>query len=507
MSIRRLGDMRIKPGASGDVQASDVRAGKTFSSEVDTDLVGTLPDRGAMTLIPSGTGQVAIPDGIHSNSKIAQVNVPADKVLTGTTIASVAGTIPNRGNLSFNISPNDQTIPEGYYNGTGKVNGDANLTAANVRKGVTIGGVTGNSLEFGTGSALPTPRLNGFIWGLRWMKTLPLNNTVPGRLVAVSGRYMAVVTKSTEPPKLHCWDGAGTLVWSQVTSGANGTGGSAIGLSRDRQYVYWAGTITTAPNAFRLRKIRIIDGVTVWEHNKTISFYPEFVTEDNSGSIWITGFSNSLAYVARVRSDGSFSVVYGGNSSGTVLVNPNGQFFYTVDSRGYTLCKHIGTLDVDQNQVGSGDYFGKIVIQHGNTDNYLEFIEGGCWTGSGPYLYGWFQKDVNTNGTINYASSGVFFDPDTLAINPANMCLPYRANEAANFQDGVAYLANGNRVFAMNTRDLMILNVTHRDQLDTTKGFRAWTHDEDSTALVSWVQANNTAQCFIAAYWAYNYMS
>ena len=71
----------------------------------------------------------------------------AGNVLSGTTIYTSAGkihgTMPNNGTLSITPSVSSQSIPAGYTSG-GTVAGDANLTQANIRSGVTIFGVTGN---------------------------------------------------------------------------------------------------------------------------------------------------------------------------------------------------------------------------------------------------------------------------------------------------------------------------------------------------------------------------
>lgn len=77
----------------GDAQAGDVLSGKTFSNAEEIGIVGTMPNRGAVIITP------------------------------GTT---------------------DQAIAAGYHNGSGYVEGDADLVAGNIKNGVTIFGVTGN---------------------------------------------------------------------------------------------------------------------------------------------------------------------------------------------------------------------------------------------------------------------------------------------------------------------------------------------------------------------------
>lgn len=55
----------------------------------------------------------------------------------------VTGTMPNNGELNYTPSTEEQTIPEGYTSG-GKIAGDSNLVANNIRLGTTIFGVEGN---------------------------------------------------------------------------------------------------------------------------------------------------------------------------------------------------------------------------------------------------------------------------------------------------------------------------------------------------------------------------
>ncbi|OPH47633.1 hypothetical protein BC351_10615 [Paenibacillus ferrarius] len=143
MSIKRLSAMTVKPTtATGNATAGDVRATKTFSSDADVDLMGSVPDRGAVIITPSGTNQIAIPDGIHSGSVVSQVSVPANKVLTGTTIAGTAGTMTNNGTPTIVPTRSNITLAEGYYGPTTTVQG-VPVDASKVLSGTTIAGTAG----------------------------------------------------------------------------------------------------------------------------------------------------------------------------------------------------------------------------------------------------------------------------------------------------------------------------------------------------------------------------
>lgn len=72
----------------------------------------------------------------------APSDVVSGKTFVGNTGSRVKGTMTNRGNLTIYPSSTTRTYSAGYYTGI-QVNGDANLIAENIKKGVTIMGITG----------------------------------------------------------------------------------------------------------------------------------------------------------------------------------------------------------------------------------------------------------------------------------------------------------------------------------------------------------------------------
>ncbi|CAM3876941.1 hypothetical protein COLU111180_12015 [Cohnella lubricantis] len=87
-------------GEYGNATAADVLAPKTIGTD-DGIVVGTMPERGAITITPSNVDQT-IPNGHHNGAgKVKAVVVPADKVLADTTIAGTTGTIPLRTSGSY----------------------------------------------------------------------------------------------------------------------------------------------------------------------------------------------------------------------------------------------------------------------------------------------------------------------------------------------------------------------------------------------------------------------
>jgi hypothetical protein len=127
----------------GNAVESQVLSGATFSNADGIKRTGTMPNKGAITITPSGSAQT-IPAGYHNGQgKVSAVTVPVANVLSGTTIAGQAGTMPNKGAVTITPGAADKTIEKGYHNGNGKVKGEPNLTADNIKHGETIFGITG----------------------------------------------------------------------------------------------------------------------------------------------------------------------------------------------------------------------------------------------------------------------------------------------------------------------------------------------------------------------------
>ena len=57
------------------------------------------------------------------------------KTFSNASGAGITGSMPNNGAVTLTPGTTDQAIPAGYHNGSGKVVGDADLTAGNIRQG------------------------------------------------------------------------------------------------------------------------------------------------------------------------------------------------------------------------------------------------------------------------------------------------------------------------------------------------------------------------------------
>lgn len=114
-----------------DVQASDVLTGKKFHLPSGAQGTGTCP----------------------YDADTSDATAVAAEILTSKTAykngAKLTGTMPNRGAVTGTISTKSEqyTVPQGYHDGSGKVQilatEQAKLIPANIREGVTVLGVEG----------------------------------------------------------------------------------------------------------------------------------------------------------------------------------------------------------------------------------------------------------------------------------------------------------------------------------------------------------------------------
>ena len=137
----------------------DLRAGKVIVDKDGNPLTGTLPDRASWGVTGLAAGaSVTIPAGIHDGTgKIVAKsladqtpgNLAAGKMLSGVygysngakvtgNIASMAAQTVTPGNAAKTVSCSGK-----YMTGNVTVQAVTGLTAANIKKGVTVGGVTG----------------------------------------------------------------------------------------------------------------------------------------------------------------------------------------------------------------------------------------------------------------------------------------------------------------------------------------------------------------------------
>jgi len=111
---------------SGNATAVDVLAGKTFTNNTGIEQTGTMANRGAVAQALAINGTYTIPAGYHNGS------------------GKVTQSITTKGAATYTPGTAAQVIAAGQYlSGAQTISAVANLSAANIKKGVVVGGVTG----------------------------------------------------------------------------------------------------------------------------------------------------------------------------------------------------------------------------------------------------------------------------------------------------------------------------------------------------------------------------
>jgi len=94
------------------------------------------------------TGSLTCPSGPTGNAVVG--DVLSGKTFSNSGGAGLTGTMTNQGATDYTPGISDQTITAGYYNGSGHVVGDADLSAGNIKAGTEIFSVTGTFPNDGT---------------------------------------------------------------------------------------------------------------------------------------------------------------------------------------------------------------------------------------------------------------------------------------------------------------------------------------------------------------------
>lgn len=160
----------LKASATGDAIAENVLAGKLFSTDVDTDIVGTMPLRNftqenSSNSIIGSTLYLKPPNGYYDGSENSLVYITdeefvAPNFLETKNVFGLQGSMTDRSGIyeimpwQVNAHAPQVKPPKGYYDGdTWKYILDYDLVPTNIKKGVSVFGVEGtyNELIFEVG--------------------------------------------------------------------------------------------------------------------------------------------------------------------------------------------------------------------------------------------------------------------------------------------------------------------------------------------------------------------
>lgn len=131
-------------------------------------------------------------------------------VLAGKTFyqggSKKTGTMVNRGAVTLTPGTSDQSIAAGYHNGSGKVVGDPDLVAANIKKGVQIFGALGTYTSDATAAAAEIlASKTAYVNGAKVTGTMANNGTTtitPGTSDQALSGYYAPGSKVVGDPDL-----------------------------------------------------------------------------------------------------------------------------------------------------------------------------------------------------------------------------------------------------------------------------------------------------------------
>lgn len=174
----------ITPGTSNQSIAAGQYLVGAQTIEGDADLISANIKSGVTIFGVAGNANV-----VDTSDADADVQHILSGKIAYTDGTKKIGTMPNNGTIYYTPSTVNQAIPAGYHSGGGIVYGDADLISANIKSGVNIFGVQGNSnvVDTSPGTAAAGDIFTGkiaFVDGVQLTGTMP--NQGPASLDTVS---------------------------------------------------------------------------------------------------------------------------------------------------------------------------------------------------------------------------------------------------------------------------------------------------------------------------------
>ena len=280
----------------GTASAADLFSGKTANLSNDWNLdTGTL-NLACNTSTFDGTDNKvldAYDGGGNGNNRWCMKdtgNAAAGDILDGKIGwvggQEVTGTMENVGQQNITPETADQDIQQGYHNGTGKVAGDTDLISENIKSGVSIFDVSGNSnvVDTASGDAIAGEIVSG---KKAWIDGLEITGTQ-----ANVGQQTITPGATSQTITLGYHDGTGSVLGdADLVSGNIRSGISLFGIDGNSNVVN-----TTSGNALAAD---ILTGKTAWVDGSEITGIAEILAYgDNNAARVLTTASSAGTYDA-----------------------------------------------------------------------------------------------------------------------------------------------------------------------------------------------------------------
>lgn len=239
----------LKASSEGDALVSHVLAGKKFSNDDDTGLIGTMPNNGNLSASLNCGASYTIPLGytsggtITANSLASQTSATSSvaQILSGYTAwvngSKITGNIPSKGSQTYTPTTYNQTISAGQYlSGNQVILGDSDLIASNIVSTANIFGIQGTATVESLGGTKYATGYISYFTSTSYTITLPFTPKRFGCNFAKGGSYGGVCTAQTSDVLGYTYNNF-SLSWGASSYGDVNISGNNINFTDISTYV------------------------------------------------------------------------------------------------------------------------------------------------------------------------------------------------------------------------------------------------------------------------------
>lgn len=271
-------------------------------SVVDTDLAAGNIRSGVSIFGVAGTAEGA-------TGTAAAGDVLSGKTFSNAVSSGISGTMPNIGPQNITPGASSQTISQGYHDGTGSVAGDADLISDNIRSGVTIFSVSGNSNVVNTSSG--TAASGDILAGKKaWVDGSEVIGTIATRTLSAdseivqAGKYAGTTLSAVDSDLA-----AANIKKDVAIFGISGTfegSGSAAGIPKTGQTLCWDGDGSEIPCPNTGQDGELQKGLA-WPNPRFTDHGDGTVTDNLTNLMWVKepglldGFSDARTWTDALK--------------------------------------------------------------------------------------------------------------------------------------------------------------------------------------------------------------